>query len=396
MTTLKVVAIVAAGRTPIGSLGGSLSAFSGPALGALTIKHLISKSGIDPLTVKECIMGNVISAGIGQAPARQAAIYGGLSPNTVCTTINKVCASGMKAIMYASQSIMLGQQEVVVAGGFESMSNVPHYFLKARTGLRYGNGEITDGIIKDGLWDPYGDHHMGTIAELCASKFRFSREEQDAYAISSYKRAQEAQSQGRFKEEIVPVKITQKKGDPIFVTEDEEVRKVDFNKIPSLKPAFNSEGTITAANASKINDGGAAVLLTSLEYAQKHKLKPLAFIRGFADAELKPSDFTIAPAAAVPKALANAGITQDKVDFWEINEAFSVVALANAKLLNIDPSKLNVDGGGVSMGHPIGMSGARLVVHLTNILHQRKGQYGVASICNGGGGASAIVIERAD
>jgi len=391
---LYEVVIVSAARTPIGSLSGALSSISGPLLAAQTIKHTLSQGHADPMSIQECIMGNVISAGMGQAPARQSAIFGGLSPSTVCTTINKVCASGMKAIMLGAQSIMLGQQQVVIAGGFESMSNVPYYLLKARSGYRYNHEQIFDGIVKDGLWHPYGDHHMGTIGELCAQKYRFSREDQDKYAIESYKRAQNAQESGRFKAEIVPVKIQKRGSSPITINEDEEPKKIDLEKLATLKPAFNADGTITAANASKINDGAATVLLTSAEFAQKNKLKPLAIVRGFADAELKPIDFPIAPATAIPRALNFAGLTTSQIDLWEINEAFSVVALANMKVLELNHDKVNVDGGAVALGHPIGMSGARLVTHLLFALHQRNLKYGCASICNGGGGASAIVIER--
>lgn len=390
---LSEVVIVSAVRTPIGSFGGSLASIPAPKLGAIAIRHAVERAGIEPKQVQECIMGNVISANLGQAPARQSAIYGGLPTSTICTTVNKVCSSGMKAIMLASQSIMLGQNQIVVAGGFESMSNVPYYLDKGRNGYKYGHGGVVDGILKDGLWDPYDNHHMGSAGESCAKKFSFSREDQDKFAIESYKRAQEAWAKGAFKNEVVPVPVPGKKGD-VLVTEDEEHKKVDFSKVSTLKPAFDKSGTITAANASSLNDGASALVLMDGEKAKELGLKPLARIIGFGDAEQEPIDFPTAPAKATPKALNMAGIKANEVDFWEINEAFAVVVLANTKLLGLDPSKVNVDGGAVSLGHPIGMSGARLVTHLTHLLHQRNGKFGCASICNGGGGASAIVIER--
>jgi acetyl-CoA C-acetyltransferase len=320
-------------------------------------------------------------------------MYAGLPVSTICTTINKVCASGMKSVMYASQSILLGHSQIIVAGGMESMSNVPYYLEKGRSGYKYGHGQVVDGIIKDGLWDPYDNHHMGSAGEQCAKKYSFSREDQDNFAIESYRRAQEAAKKGAFKDEIVPVPVAQKKGE-ILVTEDEEINKVDFSKIPGLKPAFDPKGTITAANASSINDGASALVLASSDVVQDLKLKPIARVVAFADAEDKPVDFPTAPAQAIPKALKMAGLKVSDIDFWEINEAFSVVVLANMKLLGLDHSKVNVDGGAVSMGHPIGMSGARLITHMAHLLHQRGGRYACASICNGGGGASAIIIER--
>lgn len=385
--------VVSAVRTPIGSFQGALSSLSGPKLGAIAIKGALDKIGLEPKYVQECIMGNVVSANIGQAPARQSAVFAGLPYSTVCTTVNKVCSSGMKSIMLASQSIMLGHSEIVVAGGFESMSNVPYYLEKGRGGYKYGHGQIIDGIIKDGLWDPYDNHHMGAAGENCAKKMSFSRDDQDKFAIESYKRAQAAWANGVFKNEVVPVPVPGKKGD-VLVSEDEEYKKVDFGKLATLRPAFDAAGTITAANASSINDGACALVLMNAEIAKKMGLKPLARIVGFGDAEQQPIDFPTAPALAVPKALNMAGVKTSDIDLWEINEAFSVVVLANTKLLNLDPSKVNVDGGAVSLGHPIGMSGARIVAHLVHSLHQRNGKLGCASICNGGGGASSVVVEK--
>jgi acetyl-CoA C-acetyltransferase len=385
--------ILSAVRTPIGAFGGSLSSLAGPRLGAVAIQHAVKRAGLEPNQIQECIMGNVVSANIGQAPARQSAIYAGLPVSTVCTTINKVCASGMKAVMYASQGIMLGQHQIIVAGGFESMSNVPYYLEKGRNGYKYGHGQVVDGIIKDGLWDPYDNHHMGNAGEHCAKELSFSREDQDKFAIESYRRAQEAAAKGYFKNEIVPVPVASKKGE-VLVEQDEELLKVDFSKIPGLRPAFDPKGTITAANASSLNDGASALVLASSETVSSLKLKPIARIVAFADAEGRPIDFTTAPAAAIPKALKMAGLKVSDIDFFEINEAFSVVVLANIKLLELDPSKVNVNGGAVSIGHPIGMSGARLITHMAHLLHQRGGRYACAAICNGGGGASAVIIER--
>jgi len=344
--------------------------------------------------VTEAVIGNVLSANLGQAPARQAAIHAGLLPSTACTTINKVCSSGMKAVIYGAQSIMLGHHDVVIAGGFESMSNVPYYLDKARTGLKMGNGVLIDGMLKDGLTDAFSDQHMGLSGEDCAKRYGFSRKDQDDYAILSYKRAAAASEKGLFKPEIVEVSVPQAKGDPVIVKEDEEFRKTNFDKIPSLKPVFVKDGSVTAANASKLNDGACSLLLMSADKAKELGLKPLARIIGFADAEQEPIQFPTSPSLAIPKAISRAGLKTSDVDYWEINEAFSVVALANKKILNLDMEKLNIHGGGVSLGHPIGCSGARITAAIIHILRHYNGKYGVASICNGGGGASAIVIEK--
>ena len=390
---MKEVYIISAARTPIGSFGGSLSGFSATQLGSVAIKAAVERAGIKPEDVQEVYMGNVLSANLGQAPATQAAKYAGLL-DIPATTINKVCASGTKAIMLAAQSIALGNQDIIVAGGMESMSNVPFYLDKARNGYRLGHGQITDGLVKDGLWDVYNDYHMGSAAELCAVNCNISREEQDAFAIESYKRSQAAQAAGKFSDEIVPVELKDKKGEITLFSEDEEARAVKFEKIPSLKPVFKKEGTVTAANASTLNDGAAALVLMSKEKAEELGLKPLARILGFADAQQAPELFTMAPSKAIPRALENAGIKADSVDYYEINEAFSVVALANNQALKLNPKKVNVNGGAVSLGHPLGASGARIVVTLLNVLQQNKGKIGVAGICNGGGGASAIVVEN--
>lgn len=391
---MKEVCIVSVARTPIGSFNGALASFSATQLGAHVIRHAVKRAGIAPESVQEVFMGNVLSANLGQAPATQAALFAGL-PNTVpCTTVNKVCASGMKAIMLAAQSIALGQNEIVVAGGMESMSNVPYYLPQNRNGARLGHGQVIDGIVKDGLWDVYKDYHMGSAAELCASEMKFTREQQDQYAIESYKRAQKATAEGWFNDEIAPVEVPVRGKDPIVVAADEELAKVNFDKIPGLKPVFQKDGTVTAANASSINDGAAAVVLMSMEKALALGLKPLAKIRGYADAAHAPEWFTTAPAKAVPIAMERAGVKPEEVDFYELNEAFSVVCLANNQLLNIPEEKANVFGGAVSVGHPIGCSGARIVVTLTSVLNKKGGKIGVAGICNGGGGASAMVIER--
>ncbi|MBB6111042.1 acetyl-CoA C-acetyltransferase [Mucilaginibacter lappiensis] len=390
---MKEVVIVAATRTPIGSFGGSLAALSATQLGALAIKSAIEKSGLKPDQIQEVYMGNVLSANLGQAPATQAAIFAGL-PYLPATTVNKVCASGMKAIMLAAQSIAIGQNDIVVAGGMESMSNVPYYLDKARNGYRLGNGQIIDGLIKDGLWDVYNDYHMGSAAELCATDCNISREEQDAFAIESYNRAQKAQAAGKFKDEITPVELKDKKGDVTLFAEDEEPKAVKFEKIPSLKPVFKKDGTVTAANASTLNDGAAALVLMSKEKADELGIKPLAQIISHADAQQAPEWFTTAPSKAIPLALHRAGLSADEIDFFEINEAFSVVSIANNQLLKLDPAKVNVNGGAVSLGHPLGASGARIIVTLLSVLQQNKGKYGAAGICNGGGGASAMVIEN--
>jgi acetyl-CoA C-acetyltransferase len=390
---MKEVVIVAATRTPIGSFGGGLAGFSATQLGALVIKSAVEKSGLNPKYIQEVYMGNVLSANLGQAPATQAAIFAGL-PVLPATTINKVCASGMKAIMLAAQSIALGQNDITVAGGMESMSNVPYYLDKARNGYRLGNGTLTDGLIKDGLWDVYNDYHMGVAAELCASACKVSREDQDAYAVESYKRAQQAQKEGKFKGEITPVELKDKKGDISFVADDEEPNAVKFDKIPSLKPVFQKDGTVTAANASTLNDGAAALVLMSAEKAKEMNINPLATIVSYADAQQAPEWFTTSPAKAIPLALHRAGLSIEQIDFFEINEAFSVVSIANNRLLGLDPSKVNVNGGAVALGHPLGASGARIIVTLLHVLQKNKAKYGVAGICNGGGGASAMVIEN--
>lgn len=390
---MREVVIVSAVRTPIGSFGGSLSGFSATQLGGLAIKAAVEKAGIGPSDVQEVYMGNVLSANIGQAPATQAAKFAGL-PDVPATTINKVCASGTKAIMLAAQSIALGQNDIIVAGGMESMSNVPYYLDKARNGYRLGHGQITDGLVKDGLWDVYNDYHMGSAAELCAADCAITREEQDAFAISSYQKSQAAQTEGKFDSEIIAVEVKDRKGDITLISKDEEPFAVKFDKIPGLKPVFKKDGTVTAANASTLNDGAAALVLMSADKAKELGLKPLARILSYADAQQAPEWFTTAPAKAIPLALKNAGKSIADVDYFEINEAFSVVSLANNKLLDLDGHKVNVNGGAVSLGHPLGASGARIVVTLLAVLAQNNGNIGVAGICNGGGGASAIVIEK--
>lgn len=384
--------IVSAVRTPIGSFGGALASLSGSQLGAVAVKEAVRRAGVDPSLIGEAFLGNVVSAGMGQAPARQAVLFAGLPESIPCTTVNKVCASGMKTVMMAAQSIMLGHQDVVLAGGFESMSNIPYYVPKARTGLRYGHGELLDGVLKDGLWDVYNDVHMGNAGEDCATKHSFTREQQDDFAIASYERAAAAHQAGHFKGEIVGVDIKGRKG-VTTVDMDEEYSKVSFDKVRSLRPAFDRNGTITAANASSLNDGASALVLTSLAKAQELGLKPLAKVTGFADAARAPIEFTIAPADATPKALKMAGVSVEDVDYFEINEAFSVVVLANMKLMKVPHDKVNVLGGAVALGHPIGCSGARIVTTLTHLLQNNGKKVGCASICNGGGGASAIVIE---
>ncbi|NQX39097.1 acetyl-CoA C-acetyltransferase [Pedobacter steynii] len=390
---MREVVIVSAVRTPIGSFGGALAGFSATQLGGLAIKAAVEKAGIKPADVQEVYMGNVLSANIGQAPATQAAKFAGL-PDVPSTTINKVCASGTKAIMLAAQSIALGQNDIIVAGGMESMSNVPYYLDKARNGYRLGHGQITDGLVKDGLWDVYNDYHMGSAAELCAADCAITREEQDEFAISSYKKSQAAQTEGKFDSEIIAVEVKDRKGDVTLIAKDEEPFAVKFDKIPGLKPVFKKDGTVTAANASTLNDGAAALVLMSADKAKELGLKPLAKILSYADAQQAPEWFTTAPAKAIPLALKNAGKSIADVDYFEINEAFSVVSLANNKLLELDGNKVNVNGGAVSLGHPLGASGARIVVTLLAVLAQNNGSIGVAGICNGGGGASAIVIEK--
>ncbi len=389
---MKQVYIVSAVRTPMGSFGGALASISAPKLGAIAIKEAVKRAGINADQVQEVYMGNVLQANVGQAPATQAAKFAGL-PDVPTTTINKVCASGMKAVMLAAQSIQLGDNDIVVAGGMESMSNVPFYLDKARTGYKLGNQVVTDGLIKDGLWDVYNDYHMGSAAELCAAECKISREDQDAFAIESYKRSQAAYEKGLFKNEIVPVEIEGRAGVTV-VAEDEEYKAVKFDKIPGLKPVFKKDGTVTAANASTLNDGASALVLMSKEKADELGIKPLAIIRGFADAQQAPEWFTTAPSKAIPRAIAHAKISAADVDYYEINEAFSVVSLANNQELKLDSNKVNVNGGAVSLGHPLGSSGSRIIVTLINVLEQNNGKIGVAGICNGGGGASAIVIEK--
>ena len=390
---MKEVVIVSVARTPIGSFMGSLSTIPAPILGATAIKGALQKINLNPSLVNEVFMGNVISAGLGQAPARQAAIHAGI-PNTVpCTTINKVCSSGMKAIMLAAQTIALGDAAIVVAGGMENMSLIPHYH-HARMGSKFGPISLEDGMQKDGLVDAYEKVAMGVCADECALTYEFTRENQDAFAIESYTRSANAWKDGKFADEIVSVEIPQKKGDPILFSEDEEYKNVFLDKIPSLRPAFTKDGTVTAANASTINDGGAALILMSAEKAKELKLKPLAKIRSYADAAHEPKWFTTAPAKALPKALAKANININEVDFFELNEAFSVVGLANMKILGLSKEKVNINGGAVSLGHPLGVSGARIVIALTSILAQNNAKIGAAAICNGGGGASAIVLEK--
>lgn len=389
----REVVIVSAARTPIGSFLGALSTIPAPRLGAIAIKGALNKINLNPELVHEVLMGNVVQAGTGQAPARQAAIYAGI-PNTVpCTTINKVCASGMKAVMQGAQAIALGDADIVVAGGMENMSMIPHYF-HARTSLKFGPGTLEDGMQKDGLVDAYDNNAMGVCADACATEYKFSREEQDAYAIQSYKRSASAWEAGKFDNEVVPVEVPQRRGEPVIVSKDEEYSNVMLDKIPSLRPAFSKEGTVTAANASTINDGAGAVVLMSKEKATELGLKPLATIRGYADAAQEPKWFTTSPAKALPKALDKAGISIQDVDYFEFNEAFSVVGLANMKLLGLKDSNVNVNGGAVSLGHPLGCSGVRIIITLINVLEQNNAKLGAAAICNGGGGASAIVIER--
>jgi acetyl-CoA C-acetyltransferase len=390
---MKEVVIVSVARTPIGSFLGSLSTIPAPKLGAIAIKGALNKIQLDPKLVDEVFMGNVVSAGLGQAPAKQAAIFAGIPDTVPCTTINKVCASGMKSIMFAAQAIKTGDADIVIAGGMENMSSIPHY-IAGRKATKLGNINVVDGLLVDGLTDVYDQKHMGTCGDLCASEYNFTREDQDNFAIASYSKSAQAWANGNFANEVVPVEIPQRKGNPIIFSEDEEYKNVMIEKIPTLRPVFSKEGTVTAANASTLNDGAAALVIMSLEKAKELNLKPIAKIKGYADAAQEPKWFTTAPAKALPKALAKAGITQQEVDCFELNEAFSVVGLANIKLLGLDPTKVNINGGAVSLGHPLGMSGARIVIALTSILEQNNGKYGAAGICNGGGGASAIVIER--
>ncbi len=389
---MKNVVIVAAKRTPMGSFGGSLSSIPATKLGAAAIKGALESIDLNPNLIEEVFMGNVLQANLGQAPARQAAIYAGISENTPCTTVNKVCASGMKSVMLAAQSIMTENADVVVAGGMENMSMVPHYY-NARNGKKLGDISLVDGLVKDGLTDVYNKVHMGNCADQCADKYKISREEQDEFAIESYNKATYASNNGLFKQEIVKVNIPQRKGDDIIVDQDEEYKNVKLEKIPNLKPVFSKDGSVTAANASTLNDGASALILMSEEKAKELNLKPIAKIISYADASQEPKWFTTSPTKAINKALDRANMTVSDVDFWELNEAFSVVGIVNTQLLKLDPEKVDVNGGAVALGHPLGSSGSRIIVTLINVLKQNKGKIGVAGICNGGGGASSIIIE---
>ncbi|MBM3916041.1 MAG: acetyl-CoA C-acyltransferase [Sphingomonadales bacterium] len=388
----KTVYIVSAVRTPIGSFMGAFAGVSATELGATAIRGALQKANIEPSVIEEVFMGNVLQAGVGQAPARQAALAAGLGKNVPCTTVNKVCASGMKSIMLGAQSILAGDNHVVVVGGMENMSQTPHY-LDARNGTKFGNIAMLDGITKDGLLDVYSKVPMGNCAELCATKYEITREQQDQFAITSYQRAAAAWQAGRFADEVVGVSVPQRKGDPVIINEDEEYKNVFLDKIPALRPAFDKEGTITAANASTLNDGASALILVSEEAVQKYGLKPIAKIVSYADAAQEPEWFTTAPSLAIPKALDKAGLTISDIDYWELNQAFSVVGLANMKILGLDPEKVDVNGGAVALGHPLGNSGSRVIVTLLNVLKQNGGKRGAAGICNGGGGASAMVLE---
>ena len=389
---MKNVVIVAAKRTPMGSFGGSLSSIPATKLGAAAIKGALESIDLNPNLIEEVFMGNVLQANLGQAPARQAAIYAGISENTPCTTVNKVCASGMKSVMLAAQSIMTENADVVVAGGMENMSMVPHYY-NARKGKKLGDISLVDGLVKDGLTDVYNKVHMGNCADQCADKYKISREEQDEFAVESYNKATYASNNGLFKQEIVKVNIPQRKGDDIIVDQDEEYKNVKLEKIPNLKPVFSKDGSVTAANASTLNDGASALILMSEEKAKELNLKPIAKIISYADASQEPKWFTTSPTKAINKALGRANMTINDIDFWELNEAFSVVGIVNTQLLKLDPKKVDVNGGAVALGHPLGSSGSRIIVTLINVLKQNKGKIGVAGICNGGGGASSIIIE---
>ncbi len=391
---MKEVYIISAVRTPIGAWGGALKDFSATKLGAIAIKGAIERAGINATDVNEVLMGCVMQANVGQAPARQAARFAGVPDNVPCTTVNKVCASGMKAVMQGAQAIMLGDADVVVAGGMESMSNVPFYNENLRWGSKYGNVTLIDGLAKDGLTDVYHNYPMGNAADLCAKECNISREAQDEFAITSYKRSQAAWDAGKFDNEIVPVEVPQKKGDPIKISKDEDPWNVKFDKIAGLRPAFTKDGSVTAANASTMNDGAAALVLMSKEKAEAMGLKPIAKLKGYADAEQAPEWFTTSPAVAVPKAVAKAGLKMEDINFFELNEAFSVVGIVNMQKMNLKPEQVNVNGGAVSLGHPLGASGARIITTLINVLQQNNAKYGAAGICNGGGGASAVVIER--
>ena len=390
---MKEVVIVSAVRTPMGSFGGSLSSVSATKLGATAIKGALNKINLDPNKVEEVFMGNVLQANLGQAPAKQAAIFAGISENTPCTTVNKVCASGMKSISLGAQAIKCGDADIVVAGGMENMSMVPHYHI-ARNAVKLGDVKIADGMVKDGLTDVYNKVHMGVCADQCAEEHNITREEQDNFAIESYNRASNAWNENKFNEEIVPVHVPQRRGDDLVISKDEEYTNVKLEKIPQLRAVFNKEGTVTAANASTLNDGASALILMSKEKADELNIKPIAKIVSYADAAQEPKWFTTAPAKAVPKALAKANLNTEDIDFWELNQAFSVVGLVNTKLLGLNPSKVDVNGGAVALGHPLGSSGSRIIVTLINVLKQNQGKYGAAGICNGGGGASAMVIEN--
>ena len=391
---IKKVVIVSAVRTPIGSFMGGLSSLTASQLGSFAIKGALDKINLDPNQVDEVYMGNVVQAGVGQAPARQAAMGAGIPDTVPCTTVNKVCASGMKAVINAAQAIALGDASVVIAGGMESMSNIPHY-MHMRKGVKFGPAAMEDGMQKDGLVDPFDKNAMGVLADNCATKYNFSREDQDAFAIESYRRSAKAWSEGKFSNEVIPVAVPQRRGDALIITEDEEFKNVKIDKIPALRAAFSKEGTVTAANASTINDGAGAMILMSEEKANSLGLTILATIKGYADAAHEPQWFTTAPSKALPKALAKAGVTQDQIEYFELNEAFAVVGLANMKILGLDSSTVNVNGGAVSLGHPLGVSGVRILITLLNVLQQNDAKLGAAAICNGGGGASAMVIERA-
>lgn len=391
---MKEVYIVSAVRTPIGSFGGMLASITATQLGSTAMKGVLEKAGVDAKEIQEVYFGNVVSAGLGQAPARQAALGAGISTEVPCTTVNKVCSSGMKTVMMGAQSIMLGHNDVVMTGGMESMTNVPYYIPKARYGYKYGHGQMLDGLMHDGLWEPYHKFPMGSCADNTAKEMNISREAQDEYAITSYKRSADSWANGKFADEVIPVAVPQRRGDDLILTEDEEYKAVKFEKIPGLRPVFNKDGTVTAANASTINDGASAILLMSKEKVEELGVKPIAKILSFGDAAQDPLWFTTAPSKAIPVALGRAGLDKKDVQYWEINEAFSAVALANAQELDIDQSILNVNGGSVALGHPLGASGARILTTLTSVLKQNDASVGVAGICNGGGGASAIAIER--
>ena len=390
---MKEVFIVSAVRTPMGSFMGSLSTVSATKLGAAAIKGALAKGNVKAEWVEEVFMGNVLQAGLGQAPARQAAIYGGIEQNVPCTTVNKVCASGMKAVMLATQSILSGDNDVVIAGGMENMSQVPHYIKNGRTGVKLGDFSAKDGLVLDGLQDVYNDFHMGVAADLCASECDISRQAQDEFAVESYKRSAAAWEAGKFNDEIVPVEVPQRRGEPVLITEDEEYKNVRFEKIPTLRPVFQKDGTVTAANASTLNDGASALILMSGEKMRELGVTPLAKVVSYADAAHAPEWFTTAPSKALPKALKKAGLENSDIDYWELNEAFSVVGLVNIEKLGLDPTKVDVNGGAVALGHPLGSSGSRILVTLINVLKQNNGKRGAAGICNGGGGASAFVLE---